>query len=233
MTTPKEQLAKYSTQLTYSTHTSPTYHSLLSEVDMTLPNAVASSDKIAWMNDSVKRVWPWVSSTKWYQTTTVADQAIYPMSTDMRFEGIKRVFISDSTARSTTEEYTELELAHEDDTLSGFQYYKAGHGIGIYPVPSTLDYDNRALNIAYEPIPANYSSTADTTTVLPLHPHYGNLIVFDVCSRVAKAGNNPDVDLANNYTMEYRELLRDAKRDYYNRHKKKRTWSYKEGWWNG
>ena len=63
LATPREQLLKYSTQLTYSTATSPTFSQILNDIDLRLPNAVASSDKIRWLNNTVSEVWKWVSST--------------------------------------------------------------------------------------------------------------------------------------------------------------------------
>ena len=234
MATPKEQIVKYSTQLTYSTHTSPTFLQILNDIDLRYPNTVASSDKIRWMNDAVREVWQFAATTNLYTTTAVAGRAIYPLSTDMRFEKIKAVFVSDSTARSSTEEWTQYELVGLDDELSGNQYYKAGNGIGIYPVPTT-DEAGRGIKIIYEPMPAMYSSTSDTTSVPAFNPDYVDIIKWRVLRDIAGSGVSPDVEMVNNFQASYDEVMRKLRMDYYKRWQKNknRRWDYRSGWWTG
>lgn len=234
MVTPRDQIVQYSTQIQYSTNTTPTYLSILNDIDYRVPNVVPSSDKIRWMNDAVKRHWKYVASTGIATSTTVKGVAIYSMSTDLRFEKINYVGMSDSTARSSTELYTEYTPAGANDSLSGNQYYKAGAGIGIYPVP-TSDEEDRAIKAIYEPFPVVYASTTDTTSVPKIAQDYTEIITFPVCRDVARAGNNPDVELANNYEAEYRDVLSRARHDYYQRQRESRKDSYprSEHNWNG
>ena len=234
LATPREQLLKYSTQLTYSTATAPTFSQILNDIDLRLPNAVASSDKIRWLNNTVSEVWKWVSSTRLYSTTTIAETAIYPLSTDMRYEKIKGVFKSDSTARSSTENYTEYFPVGVHDTLAGNKYYKAGNGIGIYPVPTT-NQAGYALKVLYEAIPPIYSSTTDTTSVPRMGLDHVDVLKWRVLKDVALAGNAPDVTLANSYDAAYEKTMQAIKMDFYRRKTKTpdKKWNYKSGWHNG
>ncbi len=233
MTTPREQIAIYSTQLSYSTDTSPTFLSILGDADYRIPNSVSSTDKIRWMNQAVRDVWKYTASTRWHSTDTLAGQAIYPLSTNMRFESIKAVYVSDSTARSTTELYEKYEAAGADDDLMGNKFYKAGNGFGLYPVP-TSDEEMRAVKFSYEPVPAVYASTNDSTSVPNISNDYVELISYALCRKVALAGNNPDVSLANNYYEDYKELEREAKFNRAHRESKQKTrWNYRDGWWKG
>lgn len=234
LSTPKEQIAIYSTQLVYSTNTSPTFLQILNDIDTRYPNQVASSDKIRWINDTVRETWKWMASTKIYTSTAVDSQAIYPFSTDMRFDKIKTVMVSDSTARSTTELYEEYKPAGMDDELSGDCYYKAGNGFGLYPVPTTDD-AGKAIKIIYEPVPPVYSSTTDTTSVPLINIDYADVLKWRPLRDVAGAGNSPDIEMVNNYQANYNEIMKKIKMDYYKRSAKtpKSRWSYKESWWSG
>ncbi|MFA4834902.1 MAG: hypothetical protein WC749_02355 [Dehalococcoidia bacterium] len=234
MATPKEQIAQYSTQLVYTTSTAPTYLSLLNGIDLELPNAVASSDKIKWMNDAVRDVYKWVASTNYGSTTLTSAQAIYSLPTDARFDKLKAVMVSDSTARSSTEHWAVYVPCGEDEELSGNQYFKAGGGVGVFPVPTTDD-TGKGLLFKYEQVPTAYGSTTDTTSVPDLDLDYVNIIGWKTKQRIARAGNNPDVELANNLQYEIDELIGKMRMAYYKRKQtvpQKRI-SYKEGFWNG
>ncbi len=234
MVTPRDQIVQYSTQIQYSTNTTPTYLSILNDIDYRITNVVPSSDKIRWLNDAVRENWKFMASTSIATSTSVAGQAMYAGSTDMRFDKISYVGMSDSTARSSTELYTEYAKAGQDDALSGNSYYKAGGGIGLFPVPTSNE-EVRAIKIIYEPLPTVYASTTDTTTVPKINLDYTGVITTRVVRDIARAGNNPDVELANNYDNEYREQQGKMRMDYYKRKQKNKrdTYPHSEHYWNG
>jgi hypothetical protein len=234
MSTPKEFLAQYSTQLVYTASTAPTFLSILTAVDTELPNAVASADKIRFMNDAVVSVWKWIASTSYTTTSLSSDKAIYALPADARFDKLKEVAVSDSTARSSTELWTLYAPCGEDDTLTGNQYYKAGGGIGLYPVPTSDDV-MKGLMFKYEQMPAAYGSTTDTTSIPDLDLDYVSIINWKTKQRILQAGNDPDIDLANNCQYEANELIEKIRMNYYKKKQanpKKRV-GYKEGFWNG
>jgi hypothetical protein len=75
-------------------------------------------------------------------------------------------------------------------------------------------------------------SSTDTTVEFNLDNDWIDFIRYKVMARVAVTGNNPDVEMKNNYEMEAQEcwksmLMRRAKeklKDTRKRH------SYREGW---
>lgn len=202
---------------------------LVTYIDTYLPNALTTANKIELINNEIKKFWTEMTSTSYYQFVTVADQPIYSMPTDMEFRMIvpNGVVVSDSTAAvSSTTIFQTYSLAGYDDTLNGRQYYEVpGGSIGLYPIPD----NGYPVKIRYQVRP---TISTDSTTLLNITDDYVDLIKFRVMSRIAKSGNAPDVELANNYELDARELERrmkveDAKRD---RKEARLVWSYKEGW---
>jgi hypothetical protein len=153
------------------------------------------------------------------------------MSTDMRFDKIKNVFVSDSTARSSTEEYIEYLSIGTDEEFNGSNFYKAGQGIGVYPTP-TSDEESRAIKVIYETVPPVFSSTTDTTSVPRISNDYAKILQWNTLKEVAGAGHSPDVEMRNNFESEFQSLLKKLKMDYYKNKQKnsKDKFSYKSGW---
>ena len=52
---------------------------------------------------------------------------------------------------------------------------------------------------------------------------------------ISQAGNNPDIELANNYQLEEDSMLKKIRMDYHNRNfrKPRDTYRRSEGWSNG
>jgi len=234
MVSPRDQIAKYSTQLVYTSETTPTFLSLLQGIDAELPNTVASTDKINWMNLAIREEWRWIASTKLFSTSLTAAKAIYTLPNDARHDKINYFAVSDSTARSSTENWTVYTPVGQDDELSGNQYYKAGGGVGIYSVPTTDD-AGKGLMAMYEAIPITYASTTDTTSIPNISKDYINIVSWKVKRRVALAGASPDVEVANNCQAEVDEIVKKIKMNYYKKKAKNPSdkFSYKANWWNG
>lgn len=207
---------------------------LLSEIDSRLPNTFTPTDKISWMNDMQNEIWRYMASTEPHEIDTIAGQPFYPMASDMKFDMIKAVLVSNSTVIDGTEGYAPYEYAGPDDAFSGNNYYDAVGCLGIYPVPSSDTGGGYNIKVFYEPSPVQLST--DTLTTIPsINSEYQDILKFRCMKVIAQSGNNPDVELANNYQREEDAIMKKIKTDYYKRKARKPRDTYRrsEGWWNG
>lgn len=233
MPTPREQIARYSTQLVNTTNSYPTIQQVLNDINLRLPNTIPTTDKINWINDCVREIWRFMASTKLHTTTLTADQAIYAMSTDMAFDKIKSVLVGDSTVQTSTVNYTPYKLVGSDDELIGNNYFDALGGIGVYPVPTTDD-AGKPIKIIYEAI-APIATTTNLSSVLQINPEYQGVVKSNLWKNIARTGNNPDIELGNDYEADEKEYMHKIRHDYYQRKAKssKSKFDRRENWWKG
>ena len=139
------------------------------------------------------------------------------------------VMIATSTdVVSSTTVFADYVFHGPNEEFMGNSFYDALEDkIGIFPVPDKI-YPAR---IRYQPRAAVYSST-DVGLTLDISEDYIKLIQYKVMAMVAKSGNAPDVDLANNWTADANQVEREMKMDAAKKRRKmaKRNISYKEGW---
>lgn len=214
----------------------PTVQQLLTDVKTRLPYSTSvftDGTVIGWMNDAQNEVWRHLASTELYEFDTIASQAIYTMASDMRIDMIKSLQVSDSTTIDGTEGYTTYKFAGMDDELTGSYYYDSLGSLGIYPVPSTAG-SGYNVKVWYEPSPVQLS-TGTLTTVPSINTEYQDILKFRAMKVIAQSGNNPDVELANNYQREEDAIMRVIKGDYYKRkHRKPReTYPRSQHDWQG
>ena len=212
----------------------PTIQQILDDIKSRLPYSTASfpdSQVIDWINTCQGEVYRYMASTEIYEFNTVADQALYSLSTSIAFDMIKMVQVSDSTTIDGTEGYNKYKFAGFEDELSGMQYYKALSNMGLYPTPEGTGYN---VKITYESKPTSLS-TNTLGTVPDINNEYQDILKFRAMKNIAQSGNAPDVELANNYQREEDSLFNKIKMDYYKRKQRipRSTWSYKSGWWKG
>lgn len=203
----------------------------LSYIDELLPNKVASTTKITLINNELRRLWPYMTSTEIYEFVTVSSQYVYSLPSDCEFESIVEngLAIGDSTATATsTTVFTTYSFAGDDEELTDYHYYNVSGSLGIYPAPEYSDYPAR---LKYQKRPTLFASS-DTNSQFDVEEDFVDVIKLRTMSKVAKCGNNPDVELANNYDADADQLERKLKmRTLKKRSKTPRTrWSYREGW---
>lgn len=212
----------------------PTLQQLIDDVDMRLPNTFTTSQKASFMNDAIQEIWRYMASTELYEFDTIAGQALYAMASDMRIDMIKSVLVSNSTVIDGTEGYEKYWYAGPDDEMSGNSYYDALGNLGIYPVPSTATGGGYNVKVFYEPSPVALS-TNTLTTVPSINVEYQDILKFRCMKVIAQSGNNPDVELANNYQREEDAIMKKIMMDYNKRKARKPRDTYRrsESWWNG
>jgi hypothetical protein len=182
---------------------------VLNYINTFLPHSIASSDVVALINAEQRKVWEDLTSTNLYEFYTVANQPTYSLPTNCRIENIVEngVMIATSTgAVTTTTIFETYSYCGPDDELEGNRYYEALDEIGISPVPDNI-YPAR---IKYQEYFTAFASS-DTNMQFNLDQDYIDIIKFKVMSRIAKSGRFPNVELANNYEMDARELERKMK----------------------
>lgn len=174
-----------------------------------------------------------MATTELYEFDTVASQAIYSYSSDMKIDMIKSLQVSNSTVIDGTETYTTYEFAGMDDQLIGNQYYDAMGSLGIYPVPSTAG-SGYNVKVWYESSPVQLS-TNTLTTVPSINVEYQDILKFRAMKVIAQSGNAPDIELANNYQAEEDAIMKKIRMDYNKRKYRKPNETYRrsEGWWQG
>ena len=230
----RELFAQYSTQASVNASTYPTIQNLLDEIALDLPTTQTDAWRLDKMNDYLSQNWMWFASTSLYTTTLTSDQTVYGFTTDMRFENIKAVLVSDSTVRTSTCLWTEYALAGSADNAQSQTYFKALHGIGLYPVPTSDEHANY-WGVVYSPSVPHYT-TGSLSTVPNVLPDFLSGMKSHVKSEIAKSGAEPDVDLANNHAADAMEVAREAKMAFYKRRqhdKASRKSDYSKKWWTG
>ena len=212
----------------------PTVQQLIDEIDARLPNTFTNTLKIGFMNSFQNEIWRLLASTEIYEFDTIAGQALYTVASDMRIDMVKSVLVSNSTVIDGSEGYTTYEYAGPDDELNGSNYYDALGSFGIYPVPSTATGGGYNVKISYEPSPVQLS-TGTLTTIPSINAEYQDILKFRAMKVIAQSGNNPDVELANNYQREEDVMMKKIKMDYHKRkfRKPRDTYRRSEGWSNG
>jgi len=207
-----------------------TLQEVLTYIDTLLPNGLTSAMKVTLINGEVRKVWMDMTSTNYYNFNTVANQATYTIPSDMEFEMIVEngLMIANSTlAVSSTTVFETYKYCGPEDELNSKQFYDALGLIGIYPVPD----NGFPARIRYQERPTIFAST-DTAIEFNLDQDYIDLVKFRTMARIAKSGNGPDVELANNYESDARELEARLKMMAAQKRRKisKQRVSYREGW---
>lgn len=211
---------------------------ILSWVDETVPNKIATTSKQRFIQDLLGRggdVYKYNTELVWQSTATVADQNLYDMPAGVQVRDITYLEVSGTTYNSTdvlgtTTPFTEYKFHGLEDAKVGNRYTNFTTQLSITPTPEDA-YHYRYL---YKPAYVGpYTATSDSTTVLNMDSVLIEYIQNKVAARVCKSGSFPRIDLGNNYEIEAESKLSNAKMNYYNlkhRTQSKRNISYK-AWW--
>lgn len=197
----------------------PTTVQILADVDARLPNSFSESQKLAWINDTQRKIAKYLQVEQTYDFVASSSMA-YSISTNIRFENIKHLYTGDSTKIadiSSTTIWQEHDYAGADDVLSGYKYYvpnishftSTGTSTSLCLYPESTEV--RVARIYYNTLLDDLTTTSGNAPLWNSEWH--DILKYGVMEIIAKAGNNPDIDLANNYRYEYNDILRDIKKD--------------------
>ena len=199
-----------------------TLQEILNEID-TYTNVVSDAQKIIWINEALGLHYKKISKTEIYTMDTVANLALYALDDSIMFEEIYYLTIEDSSGDAV--EYSKRVIQNYS---YGYSFYEPYEGyVGIYPVPSTTGYE---IIIYYINRPSKLTSS-DLSTQLDYREEYMPMIIAYVQSKVAKTGNNPDVEMANNFVSDYLSLKKKVSTDYMARKIDNPKKSKSNVWW--
>lgn len=205
---------------------------MLNYIDAVLPNTVSTEIKVKFINDEQKKIFKYMNEVDMYEVITIAGQPIYSIPSDCEVELIDQVLVASSTEAVTADtQFNAYKYAGQNDSLDGGNFYFDALGkLGLYPIPDKTNY---ALRIIYEKRPIIFA-TADTATEFNIEGDFLDFIQNKVMSKIAKTGNYPDIELANNYEIEASSIESKLKMDRAKKRTKnpKSRYSYKEGWDN-
>ena len=195
-----------------------TIRQIIADIDRRYPNTYSNEDKIYWMNDAMKQIFTDIAIPEFYSFSTIRGQNLYVLPEDCTMEHIKNVEMSEKAKSVTNSDYGtfySLQNSLRDRNMHKKSYYDATNGmIGLYPIPDKSGYK---INVYYNKRPKMITSLDD---YIELDDRYSSLVTFLVIRTIAMSGHNPDVEIANQYTLEYNTLLQDARESKYEDHQK-------------
>ncbi len=178
---------------------------VLDDIQIRLPHEYSESSLFQWINETMKRIYKDLAIQEQYSFNTRKGQELYVLPQDCSIDMIDHVTKSEK-ARSQDNPYewggfNELRsyLPNEKMTIDGYFDGREG-SIGLYPVPT----DVRKIYIYYLKKPKMVTKRED---YIELDDNYIDLVKFNVMSIIAMSGHNPDIELANEYTLLYNNLV--------------------------
>lgn len=161
---------------------------------------------IDYLNSALKRVNKYIMLDDIYEFPTIMRQSIYELPINCKLENIQEV-----TRRYGKDISIRLRWGRDAESLDGNRYFNAyGNMIGIHPAPET---DNEIITIFFKRTPRPVMTKDDPIEV---KDEFIDLLVYSIVADLASSGSNPDIEIANNYTLKYNALLQDAITRRYN-----------------
>jgi hypothetical protein len=169
----------------------------LADVNVVCPNAYTDAQKIIWINEGVRTLYPMIGVIDLYAVNTVANQYIYELPVDVDFDAIKSVTIGqDTEATGVVTSQIEYFPVFTDEQLKGRSYFKAVEGkIGFYPCPDVSDHK---IRIWYQKKGADATTGASNIEV---RKDYIPALKFFVMDKISVAQG--DIAQANNFRNDY------------------------------
>jgi len=162
-----------------------------------------------WIDEICKRTYHDIGKVKYSDyllTTAMKAVSLSTVSTQLRIDNVIHIYVTatkttiSSNATSTTL-WNEYEIENIKDPVNTnsilFSRYFS---------------DERLMRVQYLPIPALFPGTStDSTSVPDIDDEATNVLIYGTLARICKAGDAPDVQLANQYESDYREELKRCK----------------------
>lgn len=161
-------------------------------------------------------------------TTAVLQYDLTAASTQIDLPNVQHLYVTCTKTTCSTD--IEIDTKFDEYTLTDI-YDPVNPNYITFP--SYFD-DERMLRVQYVAIPALFPTTSgDSSTIIDIDEEAFNAIEFGVLARICKAGDAPDVQLANAYEEDYREEVKRLKAALRNRSRKMANdrLSYKEWDW--
>lgn len=137
-----------------------------------------------------------------YEFPTIAGQALYDLPLGCEKHNIMEI------TREYGKQALRCRFARDSESMDGNRYFNGyGNKIGLYPTPTE---DGKKITIFFKKTPRPVRTKDDPIEV---KDRYIDLLVYSIVADMASAGNNPDIEIANNYSLKYNNLLQEAMLD--------------------
>lgn len=134
-----------------------------------------------------------------YEIPTIAGQNMYELPLDCELSNVVEV------SRQYGNCAVRCRYARDGELMYGNRYFNAyGNMMGIYPTPSK---DGDKITVVYKHTPRPVKTLDDPVEVAD---KWIDLLVFSMVADVTAGGNNPDIELSNNYRDRHNALLQHA-----------------------
>ena len=163
------------------------------------PSTTVDQAIIDYLNSALMRLDKVALTDEIYEFPTIGGQSMYELPLDCQMPNIVEV------SRQYGETPVRCRWARDGEMMTGNRFYNAyGNMIGIFPIPT---HDGDKITIAYKHTPRLVKTLDDPVEVAD---RWVDMLVFSMVADVTAGGNNPDIELSNNYRARYNALLQEA-----------------------
>lgn len=154
---------------------------------------------IDYLNSALMRLDKVALLDELYEIPTIAGQNMYELPLDCELSNVMEV------SRQYGNTAVRCRYARDGELMTGNRYFNAyGNMMGIYPTPSK---DGDKITVVYKHTPRPVQTLDDPVEVAD---KWIDLLVFSMVADVTAGGNNPDIELSNNYRDRHNALLQHA-----------------------
>lgn len=160
-----------------------------------------------YINSALNRVDKYVMLDDIYEFPTIKFQDIYELPINCELQNIEEV-----TRRFGRHTALRLRWARDAERMDGARYFNGyGNTIGLWPVPLK---DGETITIFFKRTPRPVKTIDDP---IEINDKWIDLLVYSIIVDLASSGSNPDIELSNNYTLKYNNLMELARTEKYAR----------------
>lgn len=154
---------------------------------------------IDYLNSALMRLDKVALLDELYEIPTIAGQNMYELPLDCELSNVVEV------SRQYGGTAVRCRYARDGELMYGNRYFNAyGNMMGIYPTPTK---DGDKITVVYKHTPRPVKTLDDPVEVAD---KWIDLLVFSMVADVTAGGNNPDIELSNNYRDRHNALLQNA-----------------------
>lgn len=157
---------------------------------------------IGYINSALARCSKYILLDDIYEFPTIAKQELYELPLNCEQQNIMEVTRAYGMHNAIP---IRCRWARDAEAMDGNRYYNGyGNTIGLFPTPMA---DGDKVTIFFKRTPRPVRTKDDPIEV---KDKYIDLLVYAIVADMASAGSNPDIEIANNYTLKYNTLLQQA-----------------------
>lgn len=192
-----------------------TLQQILTKISLYYPHSYTNAEVVSILNDALLEIYKDCSIKGEHNFATVKDQKLYSIPSGMEMGNI--IYFGITHDLTITDKSYFIPYFYEPDPYNnlngGYKFYDGlNNKFGVYPIPTSNEWTGRVI---YNKRPATLSES--TLTAVPdIITDAHLLLVYKAIMELAGAGNNPDIEIVNIYTIKYNDLYKQIKALKYN-----------------